>query len=520
MKTLVPAIKVGLTVLISLAMGYWAFGMLAKGKWAGETEKLQVKAYFANATGLVKESEVQISGLNVGHIVDKTLTVKAPRPELIEQKRYACITMALSGTSTLYENATVYKKTTSLLGGYYIEIDPGTPTMLDKDGKFRPAGKLKSGDEIRAVMEGVTTDDVIRQISDVMPVLQKVAEDIRTFTKGPLQSISKNIDEAITENRDSIKTMLSNIEAISASFRRISTGAEGDVDVILDDIKATTGMIRTLVGRTDKDVEVTADKVKTGLDKITAAIDKLDAVFGDVKGITGDLQEGKGTFGRLLKDEDLIDGVEEVVADAGSFVKGVTELQTWVGLHTEYNFMANSIKSYLRVEIQPRPDKYYLVELVDDPRGSRDVTTTLTRTDDPSKPQLVREEKVTISDAFRFTFMFAKRLSLATFRFGIKENTGGLGLDLHFWDNRIRLESDLFDFSANVWPRLKVLAAWQFFSRLYVVGGIDDALNNRPIDGSAGGRDYFIGGQIRFNDEDLKTLLLFGGSALGGLSGD
>jgi phospholipid/cholesterol/gamma-HCH transport system substrate-binding protein len=463
---------------------------------------------------------VQIAGLNVGHIIGKSLSIKPPRPELATQKRFARITLAISGTATIYENAMVYKKATSLLGGYYIEIDPGSAQVRGKDGKLRAARILKTGEEVRHVMEGVTTDDVIRQINDVMPVLKAVAEDIRSFTQGPLQTISKNIDEAITENRQTVKTMLDNVEAISASFRRISTGAEGDVDVILDDIKATTGMIRTLVGRTDKDVEETAGKVKSGLDKISGAIDKLDAVFGDVKGITGDLQEGKGTFGRLLKDEELIDGVQEVVADAGSFVKGVTELQTWVGLHTEYNFMANSIKTYLRVEIQPRPDKYYLVELVQDPRGARDVTTTITRTDDPSKPQLVREEKVTISDAFRFSFMFAKRLSLATFRFGIKENTGGIGLDLHFWDDRIRIESDLFDFSANVWPRLKVLAAWQFFSRLYVVGGIDDALNNRPIDGSAGGRDYFIGGQLRFNDEDLKTLLMFGGSALGGLSGE
>ena len=520
MKNIGPAIKVGLTVLVCLAMGYWAFTMLAKGEWAGKTEKLRVSAFFKDATGLVKESEVQIAGLNVGHIVDKSLAVKPPRPELTRQKRFARIALAISGTSTIYENAVVYKKATSLLGGYYIEIDPGSAKILGKDGKTRSARLLKSGDEIRHVMEGVTTDDVIRQISDVMPVLKAVAEDIRSFTQGPLQAISKNIDEAITENRQTVKTMLDNVEAISASFRRISTGAEGDVDVILDDIKATTGMIRTLVGRSDKDVAETAEKVKSGLDKISGAIDKLDAVFGDVKGITGDLQDGKGTFGRLLKDDELIDGVQEVVADAGEFVKGVTELQTWVGLHTEYNFMANSIKTYLRVEIQPRPDKYYLVELVQDPRGARDVTTTITRTDDPSRPQLVREEKVTISDAFRFSFMFAKRLSLATFRFGIKENTGGIGLDLHFWEDRIRLESDLFDFSANIWPRLKVLAAWQFFSRLYVVGGIDDALNNRPIDGSAGGRDYFIGGQLRFNDEDLKTLLMFGGSALGGLSGE
>ena len=33
---------------------------------------------------------------------------------------------------------------------------------------------------------------------------------------------------------------------------------------------------------------------------------------------------------------------------------------------------------------------------------------------------------------------------------------------------------------------------------------------------SAVGRDYFLGGQLIFNDEDLKALLAVGGSALGG----
>jgi hypothetical protein len=30
------------------------------------------------------------------------------------------------------------------------------------------------------------------------------------------------------------------------------------------------------------------------------------------------------------------------------------------------------------------------------------------------------------------------------------------------------------------------------------------------------GRDYFLGGMLRFNDEDLAALLTVGGSALGG----
>ena len=131
---------------------------------------------------------------------------------------------------------------------------------------------------------------------------------------------------------------------------------------------------------------------------------------------------------------------------------------------------------------------------------------------------LFRSDQVEVTDSFRITFQFAKRLAFATFRFGIKESTGGLGVDLHFWGDRIRLQMDIFDFQANVYPRFKAMAAFEFFHRLYVVGGIDNAFNDRPEGGTeaGGGRDYFLGAQIRFTDEDLKQLLLVGGSALGG----
>ena len=95
---------------------------------------------------------------------------------------------------------------------------------------------------------------------------------------------------------------------------------------------------------------------------------------------------------------------------------------------------------------------------------------------------------------------------VATIRL-FKENELGLPVD------------DLFDFSANAWPRYKVRAAFEFFRRLYIVGGVDDVLNDRPLDGTGGGRDYFVGGQLRFNDEDLKSLLMVGGSSLGAAGG-
>jgi hypothetical protein len=43
---------------------------------------------------------------------------------------------------------------------------------------------------------------------------------------------------------------------------------------------------------------------------------------------------------------------------------------------------------------------------------------------------------------------------------------------------------------------------------VYLVGGVDDVLNYVRTQGTAGGFfDWFLGAQLVFNDEDLKSLL-------------
>ena len=136
--------------------------------------------------------------------------------------------------------------------------------------------------------------------------------------------------------------------------------------------------------------------------------------------------------------------------------------------------------------------------------------------DDFYDPPLERKEEVKVTDAFRVSFMFAKRVGFATFRMGIKENTGGLGLDLEFFNKRLIFKTDVFDFQANLFPRLKASASWMFYQRLYIIAGVDDMLNSRARTGAGGGRDYFIGAMLMFNDADLKALMMFAGSAISG----
>jgi phospholipid/cholesterol/gamma-HCH transport system substrate-binding protein len=254
-----------------------------------------------------------------------------------------------------------------------------------------------------------------------------------------------------------------------------------------------------------------AASLRRSLEVLESALGRLDRTLASVEQTTGQVTEGQGTVGRLLTDDTLINEVEgfveeahDVVTDAGDFVDSLTRLQTIVGLRTEYNFFANTMKTYIALRLQPKEDKYYLIELIDDPRGALStVERTTISTDDPYyRHELVTER----TDAFRFSLMLARRLGFATFRFGIKESTGGLGLDLHFLEDALEISMDAFAIGTDVYPRLKFVAALEFLRGLYIVGGADDVLNPD--------RDFFIGAQIRFNDEDLKAILTLAPTSL------
>jgi len=107
----------------------------------------------------------------------------------------------------------------------------------------------------------------------------------------------------------------------------------------------------------------------------------------------------------------------------------VSRLQTIVGLRADYNFLANTVKSYVELRLQPSEDKYYLIEVINDPRGFTQFEQTDVDTTDTTKPPHYREVRTVTTNAFRFSLMFAKRLGPFTGRFGIKESTGGIGID-------------------------------------------------------------------------------------------
>jgi phospholipid/cholesterol/gamma-HCH transport system substrate-binding protein len=512
MKTTSAALKVGLTTLAIVALSASAYRFVSKTMRGPEGPV--VYALFKDATGLVDKSRVQIAGLLIGEIVERRL-----------QGNVARVDIRVRPDAQLWSNSVIYKKTSSLLGEYYLEVDPGTPQSPDPlSGQMTQNHLLKNGDQIISVVEAVTTSDILYQVNETLPVIRDILRDVQRLTQGPVQDIAREVQYSVAQNSDAITKLIQHVDRIALDVGGLTSGqSRDDISKAIANVREITEGLRDLVGRGSNQVDSTGTKIRQDLDKVGTSIDNLNNALGNVAALTSDVRQGKGTIGRLLVDDAIAQNVEQITDDARDFVHTLGQLQTIVGLRSEYYFQANSIKNAIEVRLQTRPDKYYQIELIDDPRPTRSYLRTYTITNDPSKPPTTTTDTINLTTSFKVSFQFAKRFFISpkwfilTLRYGIKESTGGIGFDMDFLRERFTVKTDLFDFSTNIWPRLRVYGTLNFWRNLYVLGGVDDILNGQPPSalGSVG-RDYYLGAQLMFNDEDLKALLAVGGSALSG----
>ncbi len=486
------AAKVGLFVALTGASAYGLYRFISPqlGGGGGYT----VHGFIHDATGLAMRSRVTIAGIPVG-------TLDAIRLEHGEAR----LDVKVRNDVTLYANATLGKKSTSLLGESAVVLTPGTPD--------RPP--LHDGDEIRVIVDETTPAQILDEVKEIADSVRAVAnqlaasigteqggQNIRLILQN-LADATDAINKTIRENRLLINDTLENVDAISRN-------ANPQLAQILENVRVVTEDARTLLATGGQAGAAEKGELRDTFERIDRASKSLESALAHADSIAGRIDRGEGTVGKLTKDDALINEVQGVAEGINDYVQNLTRLQTIVGLRTDYNFLANTLKTYAELRLQPREDKYYDLELINDPQGFTSITDSTVDTTNPTMPSHYRTITTTTTNSFRFSLQYAQRFGPFTGRFGIKESTGGIGLDIHLLKDRFEIVNDLFGFSEEPQPRYRVFISYEFIKHLWLLGGVDHLF--LPSE-----RDYFLGLQVRFTDEDLKTILPFsGGVAAGG----
>ncbi len=517
MRWLSRVVSIVVIVSIVLLMVLWVRAKMPATK-VGDSFK--TCARFRDASRLAVGSPVLIAGVRVGEITG--LAIEGP---------LARIDMTLQDDINVPIDSWVTKRAYSPFGDSYVEIIPtggdvGAPT----------AQRLRSGECLPRVLEGTSTDRMLRAIDDVMPRvvrgldrMHEVALYGRKWSLGTLEDKVLDADKWLDEGH--IERPL---DSADQAVRRMEAGVVAAAGAVRDNrqrVDDTIDKVARRVADARKQIADVTVTIKDRMKGVREGMDGLDKPVDDFAELLAAVNEGrgndsKGTLGRLINDPQLADSIEEGTDSLREGTSSFSRFKSWLGLRTEFNVFARQPRFYVTAEVRARTDKFYLVELE---RGGLGDVPEDELSDAVGTNSWTRRQE--IHDGIRFTVQFGKTFgNWFQVRGGIKESTFGFGADMLMRQGRLKLSADVFG-SYQYVPRVKLAGALAVFRSIYVIAGVDDVLNapgylsinkgntDVPIqfDKVRFGRDYFLGAELHFDDADLSMLLRVYGALLVGL---
>ncbi|MCF6128843.1 MlaD family protein [Flavobacterium sp. AS60] len=264
-------IKTAILVIASILLFIWGYSFLKGRDLLTDYKTFYVQ--YDNVEGLVASAPVTINGLNVGKVNEIKFIGTTGKIQVSLQIK-SDFPFSKSSIASIYEPG--------LIGGKQIMI---TPNFEDKS--VAESGMTLQGD----IKPGLTS-----LVAERLTPLQEKVEKMVVSADALLKNVNTVLDAKTKEN---LKSSIANLDATLAEFKVASKS----VNEMLADNK---GKINSTMANVDK-ASANFAKISDSISKanIGKTVKSLEKTLASVDKIMADVQAGKGTLGKLAKDETM-----------------------------------------------------------------------------------------------------------------------------------------------------------------------------------------------------------------------
>jgi len=263
-------IKTAVLVIASIALFIWGYSYLKGTDLLTNYKILYVK--YDNVEGLAVSSPITISGMIVGKVSKITIDNTTGK---------VTVAMQIKSDFPIKKSSIAEIYAPSPIGGKQIAILPST------DGS-----NAVTGDTLISSSKLGLTDEVAKQIVPLKDKISKLLDNANVM----LENVNQVLDAKTKEN---LKNSLANLNETIAQFKEAST----KVNSLLADNKSKINGTMTNMEKATANFS----KVSDSLAKVNIGptVKNLQKTLENVDKMMADMQSGKGTMGKLMKDESL-----------------------------------------------------------------------------------------------------------------------------------------------------------------------------------------------------------------------
>lgn len=458
-------LKVGFLTLIALG-SLVVVSLKITGNKGGFGEYVEYKTILNDATGIYEKSSIKVAGIVAGRV--KSINLSGSQ---------ALITFEVLKEIKISKVSILRVKTVGFLGDKYMDIYLGDPNQP----------RLKAGSLV-ANESGAGFEELGKDASEVLKDVKAIAKAVR---EGLYDENKNNIVKDIMKN---IKDFSQNAKEIAVDLNDMVKGNKGNINDTLADLKKVAAQ---LAYETDRYQD---GSLMNDMEDLKPILANVDRATSDLKDILADIKAGKGTVGKLLRDDEVVDQVNQTLSGVNRLVNRINNYRTNVSLYSGVNDRFGS-RTDLNLDLIPSPERFFKFGIVINDYGP-DVfrETTTTRSVDGGSDTVTEEREVDDS-AFKFNLQIGRRIGNFSLRAGLIETTGGLGVDYLLPEYGFRVFSEVFDYQEDAGPNLRFGSEIKIWNVLYSQIMAEDVLSKTDD------QSYTFSVGLRFTDDDLAALI-------------
>jgi phospholipid/cholesterol/gamma-HCH transport system substrate-binding protein len=298
----------GLFFLISLSV--LAYYTLFLTDFTLFREQPELRVHFSQTNGLREGDAVLVAGMRWGRVKKLTFDPTAPIDRRI------VVLASLNEPLPLREGFVIKIEDATLLGGRNLSVDPGpaegTPVPADRELFGQVAAN-----PIAAL--GKLVDSSEKGVADIVENIRVVTADLRAG-KGVLGRLMK--DETMAQDL---------ADSLSAATKSL-----GYIEDIARDLRAGHGSAGQFL-------------VNESLFKdLSEASHKLSTLLDETNGLAKDVRSGKGLAGTFVQDEALAKDLTHAVADLKSVIEKINNGQGTIGQLVNDDEIAKNVATVTR----------------------------------------------------------------------------------------------------------------------------------------------------------------------------
>ncbi|MES2485596.1 MAG: MlaD family protein [Bacteroidota bacterium] len=271
--------KTAILVISAILLFIWGYSFL-RGRDLFNSYKTYYVVY-NNVEGLSPSAPVTLNGLVVGKINSIAFRDTVQGTLVVELQVKTDFPISSTSAAILYEPGFG-------LSGKQIAIAPDLKNHTDaKDGQY-----------LRSQLE----PGMLAVIGDKLSPLQNKVEATVVTADSLLHNISNIFDR---KTQDNLRIAIAEMSSTMREFNSAAHSLNGTISGNKNNIDATMGNLK----RTSENFAAISDSINKA--NLGVAVKKLEKSLANVDQIINDVQSGKGSLGKLLKDEAMYDNLTD-----------------------------------------------------------------------------------------------------------------------------------------------------------------------------------------------------------------